>query len=32
MSDEKVRNLQRDNLDVFNNLNHLAHESSGRKV
>lgn len=32
MSDEEVRNLQRDSLDVFNNLHHLAHESSGRKV
>ena len=32
MSDEEVRNLQRDSLDVFNNLHHLSHESSGRKV
>lgn len=32
MSDEEVRNLQRDSLDVFNNLHHLAHEVSGRKV
>ncbi|GAA4048754.1 hypothetical protein GCM10022409_39100 [Hymenobacter glaciei] len=32
MSDEEVRGLQRDSLDVFNNLQHLAHESSGRKV
>ena len=32
MSDEEVRGLQRDSLDVFNNLHHLAHESSGRKV
>jgi AAA domain, putative AbiEii toxin, Type IV TA system len=32
MSDEEVRGLQRDSLDVFNNLHHLAHESLGRKV
>jgi hypothetical protein len=32
MSDAEVRGLQRDSLDVFNNLHHLAHESSGRKV
>ena len=32
MSDEEVRGLQRDSLDVFNNLHHLAHETSGRKV
>ncbi|GAB3727143.1 ATP/GTP-binding protein [Hymenobacter agri] len=32
MSNEEVRNLQRDSLDVFNNLHHLAHEVTGRKV
>ena len=32
MSDEEVRGLQRDSLDVFNNLHHLAHEAVGRKV
>ncbi len=32
MSDEEVRALQRDSLDMFNNLHHLAHEVAGRKV
>ena len=31
MSDEEVRALQRDSLDMFNNLHHLAHEVAGRK-
>ena len=32
MSDEEVRGLQRDSLAAFDNLHHLAHEASGRKV
>ena len=32
MSDEEVRAVQRDSLDMFNNLHHLAHEVGSRKA
>jgi hypothetical protein len=32
LTDEEVRGLRRDSLDIFNNLSHLAQEPVGRKV
>ena len=32
LSDEEVRGLRRDSLDMFSNLHELAHEPQGRKV